>query len=151
MKIGDQIDVKGPKGRFVYKKNQYKHIGMIAGGTGITPMLQIITEILKRSDDDTIISLIFGNVTYEDIILRDHLNALAKKHTNAFNLYYVLDKPPKDWDMGSGFITSAMIKQQFPGPDKDNFVLLCGPVSLLCSCIFVKNFLLFFFVCFFVF
>jgi cytochrome-b5 reductase len=30
----------GPKGRFEYKKNMFKEIGMIAGGTGITPMLQ---------------------------------------------------------------------------------------------------------------
>jgi len=42
LKIGDTIDVKGPKGKFVYKPNMKRAIGMIAGGTGITPMLQVI-------------------------------------------------------------------------------------------------------------
>ena len=38
-----------------------KRIGMIAGGSGITPMLQIIQEIVKRDDDDTDMSLLFSN------------------------------------------------------------------------------------------
>lgn len=92
LKVGDTIDVKGPKGRFVYEKNKYSHISMIAGGTGITPMLQIITEILKRDDDTTKISLLFGNVTFEDIILKDRLDSLANKHSDQFTVYYVLDK-----------------------------------------------------------
>jgi len=52
MKLGDTIDVKGPLGHFIYDgKSQYRNSGkkgtakkmsMIAGGTGITPMFQII-------------------------------------------------------------------------------------------------------------
>jgi NAD(P)H-flavin reductase len=52
MKLGDKIDVKGPLGHFVYLgRGQYRNSGrpgevtlmsMIAGGTGITPMFQII-------------------------------------------------------------------------------------------------------------
>lgn len=41
LKIGDTIQVLGPKGTFEYKKNKYRKIGMLAGGTGITPMLQV--------------------------------------------------------------------------------------------------------------
>ena len=52
MAIGDTIDVKGPLGHFIYKmRGEYSHHGkegkvkqmsMIAGGTGITPMWQVI-------------------------------------------------------------------------------------------------------------
>jgi cytochrome-b5 reductase len=42
LKIGECINVRGPKGRFQYTKNMYKNIGMLAGGTGICPMLQIV-------------------------------------------------------------------------------------------------------------
>lgn len=31
--------MKGPKGQMIYSKDLAKSIGMIAGGTGITPML----------------------------------------------------------------------------------------------------------------
>lgn len=41
LKPGDFIQVKGPKGQFEYKPNMVQEFGMIAGGTGITPMLQV--------------------------------------------------------------------------------------------------------------
>ena len=41
MNPGDFLQVRGPKGQFEYKPNMVKEMGMIAGGTGITPMLQV--------------------------------------------------------------------------------------------------------------
>jgi cytochrome-b5 reductase len=45
LKIGDVADIRGPKGNFVYEPNMCKALGMIAGGTGITPMLQVCCHI----------------------------------------------------------------------------------------------------------
>lgn len=39
LKVGDKVNMKGPKGQMKYTPSYAKHIGMIAGGTGITPML----------------------------------------------------------------------------------------------------------------
>ncbi len=50
LKEGDRIEVKGPLPKFKYVPNMKKSIGMVAGGTGITPMLQVC-------DDDTLLSL----------------------------------------------------------------------------------------------
>ena len=47
LKIGDVMKVKGPKGAMVYTPGLVKRFGMIAGGTGITPMLQIIRAIVR--------------------------------------------------------------------------------------------------------
>lgn len=41
LNIGDFIEVKGPKGNFSYSPNMVESLGMIAGGTGLTPMLQV--------------------------------------------------------------------------------------------------------------
>jgi cytochrome-b5 reductase len=41
LSIGDTVNVRGPKGQFNYSPNMCRAIGMIAGGTGITPMLQV--------------------------------------------------------------------------------------------------------------
>jgi cytochrome-b5 reductase len=49
VKIGDKIKVKGPKGNFIYSSTLAPHLSMIAGGTGITPMLQIITLVQSHS------------------------------------------------------------------------------------------------------
>lgn len=128
----DSIDVAGPKGTFVYKKNMYSAIGMIAGGTGITPMLQVVTEILKHEDDTTKVSLIFANVTEEDIILRDLIDQMQEKYSN-FKAYLVLNNPPEGWTQGVGFITSDMIQEHLPAPseDKSTQILLCGPPPMI--------------------
>jgi len=42
LKCGDTVLVRGPKGKFTYSRNMRKCLGMIAGGTGITPMYQVI-------------------------------------------------------------------------------------------------------------
>ncbi len=41
MQIGETLDVKGPIIKLAYKPNMKQSIGMVAGGTGITPMLQV--------------------------------------------------------------------------------------------------------------
>jgi len=130
LKIGDTIEVKGPKGQFDYQPNMKRHIGMLAGGTGITPMLQIINAILKNPADKTKISLIFGNVLEEDILLREQLEGLAEKRSDQFSLFHVLNKPPEGWTHGVGFVSAEMIKEHLPPPGDDNLVLMCGPTPM---------------------
>ena len=109
--VGQTIKVKGPKGAMVYSPNMVKRFGMIAGGTGITPMLQIIRAIIRgrASGDDTEIDLIFANVGVEDILLREDLDQLAKED-KGFRVHYVLNNPPEKWDGGVGFVTPEMIQ-----------------------------------------
>jgi cytochrome-b5 reductase len=114
LKVGQTMKVKGPKGAMVYTPNMSRRIGMIAGGTGITPMLQIIKAIIRGrprngGNDTTRIDLIFANVNPDDILLKDELDALAKEDDN-FNIYYVLNNPPEGWKGGVGFVTADMIK-----------------------------------------
>lgn len=45
MNLGDLLEVIGPRGRYRYIANQKPHICMIAGGTGITPMLQVRYQV----------------------------------------------------------------------------------------------------------
>jgi ferredoxin-NADP reductase len=47
-----------------------RRLGMIAGGTGLTPMLQIVKRVLKRKDDTTQLSLVFANQT--EPVCTDH-------------------------------------------------------------------------------
>ncbi|RKP24467.1 hypothetical protein SYNPS1DRAFT_33212 [Syncephalis pseudoplumigaleata] len=130
LKIGDHIQVRGPKGAFKYEPNLVKHLGMIAGGTGITPMLQVIRAILKNPADTTQISLIFANISEEDILLREDLDALARQH-DQFSVYYVLNNEPEGWTGGVGFVTEEMIRTHCPPPSADSKILLCGPPPMV--------------------
>merc|ERR1719362_1447786 len=68
LKPGDSVEVKGPFTKLPYLVNMKSKIGMIAGGSGITPMLQVIREVLKTPEDKTQLTLIFGNQTPADIL-----------------------------------------------------------------------------------
>ncbi|KAJ5486718.1 hypothetical protein N7530_001018 [Penicillium desertorum] len=114
LKIGDNMKVRGPKGAMVYTPNMCRHIGMISGGTGITPMLQVIKAIIRNrprngGNDTTKVDLIFANVNPEDILLKDQLEELEKED-DGFRVYYVLNNPPEGWTGGVGFVTPDMIK-----------------------------------------
>lgn len=132
LKIGDTIRVKGPKGNFTYSPGLANHISMIAGGTGITPMIQIIRAILKNSSDKTTVSLIYANVNEEDILLRDELKQLLDAHSAKFKVFYVLNNPPAVWNGGVGFVSKDHISNHFPSSNTPNTkVLLCGPPPMI--------------------
>ncbi|CCU81251.1 unnamed protein product [Blumeria hordei] len=132
LSIGQTIRVRGPKGAFVYTPNMVRKFGMIAGGTGITPMLQIIRAVIRgrKTGDLTEIHLIFANVNNEDILLKDDLDDLARDD-KGFNVHYVLNNPPENWKGGVGFVTPQMISDLLPKPANDMKLLLCGPPPMI--------------------
>lgn len=140
-KPGDFIDIQGPFGIIEYLgKGGFKlpgrtvvvdHVGMLAGGTGITPMLQIITAALKDPSDRCKFSLIYANKTEEDILLRDQLEAEAKASNGRFSVHYTLDFPPANWKHRVGFITPEMIRNFLPAPSQNPLVLMCGPPAMV--------------------
>lgn len=160
LSIGDSMKVKGPKGAMVYSPGLVKRFGMIAGGTGITPMLQIIRAIVRGrprngGSDRTEVDLIFANVNPDDILLKQDLDDLAKED-EGFRVTYVLNNPPEKWDGGVGFVTADMIKvrlacpyfaalwllavlmlmspwnqAKLPPPSSDMKLLLCGPPPMI--------------------
>lgn len=147
MQIGDHIEVRGPNGLLTYegkgtfqirpdkksppKKVVASKIGMIAGGTGITPMLQVIRQIFKNADDKSEVWLIFANQTENDILLRPELEELESQHRGRFHLWFTLDRPAEGWKYSSGFITDEMIKGHLPPPGDDTIVLMCGPPPMI--------------------
>lgn len=115
----------------VYTPNMIREIGMLAGGTGITPMLQIIRAILKNPEDKTMVTLIYANVTMEDILLREDLEDFAERYPEKFKLFLVVEKPSDTWTGGVGFITEAMIREHCPPPATDIKILICGPPPMV--------------------
>lgn len=147
LRIGDTIDFRGPSGLLIYKGQGVfeikpekksppevktaKHLGMIAGGTGITPMLQIIRAIMKDPKDKTICHLLFANQTEKDILLRDELEEIQANHPTRFNLWYTLDQVPEGWEYSQGFISEEMVRNRLPPPEDDTLILMCGPPPMI--------------------
>uniref|UniRef100_A0AC34RPL5 NADH-cytochrome b5 reductase n=1 Tax=Panagrolaimus sp. JU765 TaxID=591449 RepID=A0AC34RPL5_9BILA len=147
MQLGDKIDFRGPSGLLVYEgngvfavkedkkaaaiKRKYKEVGMIAGGSGLTPMLQIIREVLKHDDDPTKLSLLYANQTENDILMRPELDELAKEHPDRFRVWYTLDRPNPLWSFSVGFINDEMISNHLPAPGNSTIILMCGPPAMI--------------------
>ena len=136
MKIGDKLDFKGPIVKLAYKPNQYKSIGMVAGGTGITPMLQVIDEILANKDDKTTVSLIYGNQTESDILMKKEIDARAAANPDKLKVYYTVDKLGSNpmakifWKGGVGYVTEETLKEKMPPPGESSMVYVCGPPAM---------------------
>ncbi|KAI9832013.1 MAG: hypothetical protein M1819_004557 [Sarea resinae] len=131
LNVGDKVEFRGPKGAMKYHKGLCKHIGMIAGGTGITPMYQLIRAICEDESDNTTVSLLYANNTEEDILLRARLDAWAKKYPKKFKVWYVLSQAPTGWQFGTGFVTKDLIKERLPTPSPDSKIMLCGPPGMI--------------------
>lgn len=132
LRVGQTISVKGPKGAFLYTPNMMRHFGMIAGGTGIAPMLQVIRAIVRGRPlgDKTEVDLIFANVTVQDILLKEDLDALTQED-KGIRVHYVLDRPPEGWTGGVGYVTKEMLTELLPKPAPDVKILLCGPPPMV--------------------
>ncbi|XP_007893601.1 NADH-cytochrome b5 reductase 3 [Callorhinchus milii] len=147
LRLGDTIDFRGPSGLLVYKgKGRFairvdkksepkiktaKYLGLIAGGTGITPMLQLIRAVVKDPNDTTVCHLLFANQTEKDILLRTELEDIEAEHPHRVIIWYTLDKAPEGWKYSEGFVNDEMISNHLPPPGDDVLILMCGPPPMI--------------------
>ncbi|KAK2007631.1 oxidoreductase NAD-binding domain-containing protein [Colletotrichum eremochloae] len=130
---GDEVLFRGPKGAMRYRPNMARKIGMLAGGTGITPMYQLIRAICEDDRDTTEVSLIYANRSEADILLRDELESFARRYPANLKLHYLLDTPPDNWTYGVGYVTKEMMAERFPAPGDGARVMLCGPPGMVAA------------------
>jgi cytochrome-b5 reductase len=138
LKIGDKLDVKGPLAKYQYKPNTLKEVGLIAGGTGLTPCYQLIRKILDDPNDKTVVRLVYANTTEADIMLWSELDNLAKKHPDRFKLHYTISNLPvvnknDKWLYSIGYVDGKMIDKYMPSPSlKDQIIIgVCGPPAFM--------------------
>ena len=128
---GQSLDFKGPLPKYPWTSNKHSHITLIAGGTGITPMYQLTRAIFNNPDDQTKVTLVFGNVGEEDILLKKEFDDLENTYPRRFRAFYTLDNPPESWQHGKGFITKDLLKTLLPEPKEENIkIFVCGPPGL---------------------
>lgn len=114
---------------------------MVCGGTGITPMYQVLLASLSDRADTTSFSLVYGSRSSDDIILKAELDALAEKHRGRLDITYLVDKaplpPPSSNAAGSstssktGYVDAALLKKALPKPSADSIVMVCGPPPMM--------------------
>jgi ferredoxin-NADP reductase len=123
--VGDEFTITGPAGSFYHEPlTDGDDLVFIAGGSGITPFMSIITEAVDRGLPLKI-SLIYGCRTPDDIIFGERLDTITKKYPN-ISSRIIISEPPKGYSGETGFITAEQIKKAAGNVAKKTFYL-CGP------------------------
>ena len=112
MHIGDKINMEGPKGllfyqgdgNFLLRKKPIKKtkIGLIAGGTGITPCFQIIQSSSLAKDALSMVML-YSNKTESDILLNEELDSYSKINAGHLKIFHTLTRSIEEESSWTGF------------------------------------------------
>ena len=120
----------------------YRQITMIAGGTGITPMFQALSQMFGAAEDSesqldhTEVALLYGSATEADILLRDELDELARRAGGRLRVHHVVgrspDDRPKGWTGECGWVDSEKVARLglSPTADGSSAAFVCGLPAL---------------------
>eukprot|EP01126_Amoeba_proteus_P031923 TRINITY_DN3121_c0_g1_i7.p1 TRINITY_DN3121_c0_g1~~TRINITY_DN3121_c0_g1_i7.p1 ORF type:complete len:297 (+),score=62.08 TRINITY_DN3121_c0_g1_i7:109-891(+) len=125
--VGNELKFKVSKNNYTCGKH-VKKIGLIAGGTGIAPLYQILQSFLPENHLE--FRLLFSNVVEEDILLRKELDEFTTRWTQNFKVNYVLTNPQNTWNGLTGRIDREKIVNFLPGPDRSTQICVCGPIGM---------------------
>lgn len=122
LKPGDVVEAKGPNQQWSWKKGKFAHYGMIAGGTGLTPIIQATTHILKH--DSSKVTLVCFNQTPADILLKEELEGLAEAYPGRLTVHHVLEKGGRGALQGR--VRPSLLALVLPPPGKTSYIMTCG-------------------------
>ena len=128
LKVGDVLETSGPTGRFYHEPLiDGENLVFLAGGSGITPFMSMIREMVQRKHPLRI-NLLYGSRTPEDVIFRGELEKLAATHSN-FTFSLVISEPPEGYRGLKGFLDSKLIAQLVADIQGKTFYV-CGPRAM---------------------
>lgn len=146
LKTGDTLKIMPPQGKFGHKLEDKasNSVLLIALGSGITPILAIIHQILTLSSNPQIL-LIYGNRSHETIMFLDELEGLKNLNMSNLSLIHILSQEQQDSEINYGRINLGKLQKLITlnAIDLNNYhqILLCGPpdFSIMTKQFFVDN------------
>ena len=133
VKRGDVLESSGPAGNFYHNPLFHsKTMVCLAGGSGITPFMSMIREVVECGLDRTMY-LFYGSEGLDDAIFHDELHGISERFEN---IHYVpvIENPPDGYQGHAGLITGNLIAETL-GDLKDKTFYLCGPQEMYDFCI----------------
>ncbi|MBC7875310.1 MAG: phenylacetate-CoA oxygenase/reductase subunit PaaK [Ferruginibacter sp.] len=134
LKRGDILEVMQPVGKFYVELNpaNRKNYLAVAAGSGITPILSIITTTL-RSEPGSTFTLIYGNKSRSSIIFFEELEGLKNKYLDRFTFINILSRERTDAAVNFGRINTEKLNELAKLADYLSFdeIFICGPEQMI--------------------
>lgn len=130
MSIGQELDARGPFGKFSCLEVPSEKYLLLGAGSGVTPLMSMLRYL---HDVAASVDLVFfqSAKTELDLVFREELGLVAESDPR-FRIVLTLTDPPAEsaWDGLRGRLDNAMLHEIAPDlPDR--MVLACGPAGFL--------------------
>jgi len=128
LRPGDKIELRGPiGGYFVWEPSEGGPLMLVAGGSGIVPLMAMI-RTRAAADDDTETRLLYSTRSQDDAIYRDELERLSG---NGLTVVHTLtDSQPPGWTSYARRVDAGMLAEVTPAPAEPRFYV-CGPTPFV--------------------
>ena len=126
--IGLTVKARGPYGKFCFDEAKHQQIVLIAGGSGITPMiamLRYIEDLCIRVET----TLIYCVRTEQEVFFKDEFATLQRR-LNSFRYVLVLSQPDPQWKGWKGRLRDEILEGEVNNPSESTF-FLCGPPAFM--------------------
>lgn len=132
LREGDVLLGRGPSGAFLPPSSRREDVVMIAGGSGIAPVVSIAETVL-RSRPAQRVSLIYGSRAQRDIIFAERLERLRARFPDRLRVDHVLHDPEEDWKGARGLLDRATIHARLDaaGVRGECAYYVCGPAPMM--------------------
>ena len=129
--VGDRLELRGPVGGwFVWRTQQTEPIQLIAGGSGIVPLMAMIRS--RASAGNTAPFRLLYSVREPGAVLyRDELQALSDRDHSVSLTYAYTRTAPKDWPRPPGRVDAALIANTTWPSNLVPTCYVCGPTSFV--------------------
>jgi ring-1,2-phenylacetyl-CoA epoxidase subunit PaaE len=134
VRVGDTVEALTPAGRFRRTlRGGVRTYLALACGSGITPILSILTSALEQEAESQCL-LLYGNRTSACAMLLDELLALKNRFLGRFAIHCLMSREPQDMDVFNGRLDPAKIRElagTLFDPGSVDEVFLCGPGDMV--------------------
>jgi len=129
LRRGDQIELRGPVGGyFVWEPQQGGPLLLVAGGSGVAPLMAMI-RLRAATANDADARLLFSSRSWDDVIYREELERLNGDGLNV--VHTLTDTQPARWRGYARRIDAAMLAEVGPSPAERPRIYVCGPTPFV--------------------
>jgi ferredoxin-NADP reductase len=131
LKVGDRVELRGPiGGYFVWKTGDARPLLLIAGGSGVVPLMAMIRH-RSASATKPPARLLYSSRTHEDVIYKQELDRQAAAGDGLVVAYALTRAQPRGWKGYARRIDREMVRELAWPKDPAPLVFICGPTSFV--------------------